>query len=153
MAIEWVIAANILVWITLQLGAAWAFTKMPGAWFDKTWQQTRSQRSRLYERLFAIKLWKDRLPDGATWFAGGIAKSKLGNVNTNAVNLKVRETWRGELCHWMVIAFVPVFALWNPWWGVLINAAYAIAANLPCILVQQYNRARFLHLASRLKRN
>ena len=152
MEIEWIIATNILVWVVLQLGAAWAFTRMPGDWFDRDWTSTNSTGVRIYEQIFRIKVWKDRLPDGATWFAGGVAKSKLGAVNTHAVSIKIRETWRGELCHWTVIGFLPLFVIWNPWWGVLINAFYVIVANLPCILVQKYNRVRLLHLASRLRR-
>ena len=63
----------------------------------------------------------------------------------------IRETWRGELCHWLAIGGAPVFLLWNPWWGDLIIVAYALAANLPCILAQRYNRARFQRLLARLK--
>lgn len=37
----------------------------------------------------------------------------------------------------------PVFFLWNRWWADLIMASYAVLANLPCILVQRYNRLRF----------
>jgi len=31
----------------------------------------------------------------------------------------------------------------------VVNFAYAVAANLPCILVQRYNRGRFLRVLSR----
>jgi len=57
-----------------------------------------------------------------------------------------RETWRGELVHWLALLAAPLFCLWNPWWAVLVNATYAVAANIPCILVQRYNRARFQRL-------
>jgi hypothetical protein len=32
---------------------------------------------------------------------------------------------------------------------VIVNAAYAIIANLPCILVQRYNRTRFRLILAR----
>lgn len=41
------------------------------------------------------------------------------------------------------LAFVPLFFLWNPWWADLVIVAYAIAANVPCIVAQRYNRVRF----------
>ena len=38
----------------------------------------------------------------------------------------------------------PVFLLWNPWWLGLLMFAYAVIANLPCLIVQRYNRARLV---------
>jgi glycosyl-4,4'-diaponeurosporenoate acyltransferase len=49
------------------------------------------------------------------------------------------------------MACAPVFFLWNPWWSDLIIVAYALTANLPCILAQRYNRARFQRLLTRFK--
>jgi glycosyl-4,4'-diaponeurosporenoate acyltransferase len=61
----------------------------------------------------------------------------------------VLETRRGETCHWLAILFTPLFLLWNPWWGFAVNLAYALLANVPCIVAQRYNRARLLALLSR----
>ena len=36
--------------------------------------------------------------------------------------------------------------LWNPWFLGLLMLAYAVIANLPCLIVQRYNRARLLRL-------
>ncbi|MCF7734052.1 MAG: hypothetical protein K9N23_20380 [Akkermansiaceae bacterium] len=38
---------------------------------------------------------------------------------------------------------------WNSWWADAVMAAYAIAANLPCILAQRYNRLRLRRLLAR----
>ena len=62
----------------------------------------------------------------------------------------LRETWRGELTHWLALLALPLFAIWNPGWAFGINVAYALAANLPCILVQRYNRGRFLRVLERI---
>jgi glycosyl-4,4'-diaponeurosporenoate acyltransferase len=35
---------------------------------------------------------------------------------------------------------LPLFFLWNPPWACLVMTTYALAANLPCILAQRYNR-------------
>lgn len=138
--VPWVIALNALGLPALQLGWALAFTKMPAAWFDPP--PPGKDRSAAYERLLAIKRWKDRLPDGASWFEGGFAKAELRRRDPRHLREFLRETWRGELCHWNVLAFIPLFFLWNPWWGDLVIGVYALAANLPCILVQRYNRQR-----------
>lgn len=138
--VPWVIALNALGLPALQLGFAWAFTRMPAAWFHPP--SSGKDRRHIYEHVLKIKRWKDLLPDGASWFKGGFAKASLHRRDPQHLRDFHRETWRGELCHWMVLAFIPLFFLWNPWWGDLVIALYALAANLPCILVQRYNRQR-----------
>lgn len=150
--IVWIIALNVGGWLALQMGLAWAFTKMPLAWFGPGKTRAWERDGRVYERLCRIKAWKHRLPDAARWFGGGFAKGTLAGMNRDYLERFARETWRGELCHWFALACAPIFFLWNPWWGDLIIVAYALAANLPCILAQRYNRARFQHLLARLPR-
>ncbi len=147
--IVWIIVLNMAGWLVLQLGLAWLFMRMPVSWFNPCRAFAWERSGRFYERVFAIKRWKDRLPDAARWFGGGFAKGTLAGTNTGYLQRFVRETWRGELCHWSAIAFAPAFFLWNPWWGDLIIVGYAVAANLPCILAQRYNRLRFERLLAR----
>lgn len=137
--IPWVVALNALGLPALQLGLAWGFTRMPAAWFTPP---PGRGAPRNYERFLAIKRWKDRLPDGASWFQGGFPKAALQRRDRQHLARFLQETWRGELCHWAALALIPIFFLWNPWWGDLVIALYALAANLPCILVQRYNRLR-----------
>jgi glycosyl-4,4'-diaponeurosporenoate acyltransferase len=47
------------------------------------------------------------------------------------------------------MAAVVLFLLWNPPVGVAANVVYAIAANVPCILAQRYNRPRVLAMLER----
>jgi glycosyl-4,4'-diaponeurosporenoate acyltransferase len=149
LSIAWIIVLNVGGWLVIQLGLAWAFTKMPVAWFSPGPARAWERSGRFYERVFAIKRWKDRLPDAATWFAGGLAKGELTGKGAEYWQRFIRETWRGELCHWSAIACVPIFFLWNPWWGDLIIVVYALAANLPCIFAQRYNRCRLARLIPR----
>ena len=148
--IAWIVVLNVAGWPAIQLALAWAFTRMPVAWFHPGPVRRWERGGRVYERLFAVKGWKDRLPDGARWFGGGFAKATLRGANPEHLRRFTRETWRGELCHWAALGFAPVFFLWNPWWADWIIAAYALAANLPCILVQRYNRARFERALGRI---
>jgi glycosyl-4,4'-diaponeurosporenoate acyltransferase len=147
--IELTIALNVGGWLVIQLGLAWAFTKMPVEYFNPGPPHTWEHGGRFYERVFSIKRWKDYLPDAARWFSGGFAKGEVTGKGATYWQRFVRETWRGELCHWCAIACAPVFFLWNPWWGDVIIVAYAVAANLPCILAQRYNRCRLARLISR----
>jgi glycosyl-4,4'-diaponeurosporenoate acyltransferase len=147
--ILWIVVLNLAGWPVIQFGLAWAFTRMPVAWFTPPASGAWEQGGRFYERVFGIKRWKGRLPDAARWFGGGFAKGRLASTDPDYLRRFVRETWRGELCHWVAIGFAPVFFLWNPCWGDWIIVAYALAANLPCILVQRYNRLRLGRLLAR----
>lgn len=146
--IAWVVALNLAGWPVIQLGLAWAFTRMPVAWFSPC-GGLRERDQQFYERALRIKRWKDRLPDAARWFGGGFAKGTLATSNPDYLRRFISETWRGELCHWVALAFTPVFFLWNPWWADLIMVGYVLLANLPCILVQRYNRLRLRRLLAR----
>lgn len=146
--ILWVVVLNVAGWPVIQLVLAWVFTRLPVGWFNPgqpfAWERT----GRIYERLCGIKRWKDRLPDAARWFGDGFAKGTLAAKDSGYFGRFVRETWRGELCHWAGLACAPVFFLWNPLWADLVMLAYGVAANLPCILAQRYNRARLQRLLS-----
>ena len=147
--VVWIIILNIAVWLLIQLSLAWGFTRIPVNWFNPGPAASWEKNGRFYERGFAIKRWKDLLPDAALWFSGGFAKGTLSNKEPQYLARFIRETRRGELCHWWAIGCAPVFLIWNPWWGQLIIIAYAFAANLPCILVQRYNRIRFVRMLAR----
>jgi glycosyl-4,4'-diaponeurosporenoate acyltransferase len=152
LSVVWIIILNVVGWLLIQLGLAWGFTRMPAKWFDPNPALAYEKGGRFYERLFAIKRWKDQLPDAARWFSGGFAKATLSSKEPEYLARFIRETRRGELCHWLAIGCTPVFLLWNPWWGELIIVVYALAANLPCLLVQRYNRIRLVRiLAARTK--
>jgi glycosyl-4,4'-diaponeurosporenoate acyltransferase len=148
---------NVIAWAVIQLGLAWVIIRIPAEQFHPAswWARTRDweQRGDFYERWAGIKAWKDRLPDAGRWFAQGFAKANLQSATPEYLERFIRETWRGEVTHWLALLAVPLFCLWNPWWGVLINAAVALGLNFPCILAQRYNRARLLRLlAAQLRR-
>ena len=153
--IAWIIGLNVIAWLAIQLGFAWTLTQLAAERLNarncfsrpKKWERD----GRFYENVFAIKSWKDKLPDAAGWFRGGFPKANLRVASPEFLVKFQRETWRGELVHWFALLAVPLFCAWNPWWAVLVNATYAVAANVPCILVQRYNRARFQRLLANEK--
>ena len=78
-------------------------------------------------------------PYGAPWL-GGFAKQTIHSLDAFYVGQFLLETRRAELAHWCMFLCLPLFFLWNPPWACLVMTAYALAANLPCILAQRYNR-------------
>ena len=151
--IGWIMLLNALAWLVIQLGLAWTMTRIPAARFNprsawaRLWPWEKSGRA--YEKFFATKRWKDSLPDAASWFKGGFPKAELCVHTPDFLRQFLRETWRGELTHWLALLALPLFAIWNPGWGVAVNFIYAVAANFPCIIVQRYNRARFFRVLNR----
>lgn len=107
---------------------------------------------RWYERRWRIRRWKDRLPEAGGLFAGGFAKRSLGDPRSR-LDRFVLETRRAERTHWYVLALGPLFVLWNPLWLALVMNVYALAANVPCLVTQRYNRARLLRVQARRARS
>lgn len=149
--VGWIVVLNLAGWPVIQLGLAWLFTQFPVAWFNPRRTRAAEHEERFYERCLGIKRWKDRLPDAARWFGGGFAKGSLAGRDADYLGRFIRETWRGELCHWCALGCAPVFFLWNPLWADLVMTTYALLANLPCILAQRYNRARLHRLLTKRK--
>jgi glycosyl-4,4'-diaponeurosporenoate acyltransferase len=147
--IVWVIVLNVAGWPVIQFVLAWVFTRLPVSWFDPPKAPAWEAGGRVYERWLQIKRWKDHLPDASKRFGGGFAKGELMGIDFHYLERFIRETWRGELCHWVALAFAPVFFLWNPWWADVVMVSYALAANLPCIAAQRYNRGRLQRLLDR----
>ena len=104
---------------------------------------------RFYERWLRIKWWKDRLPEAGSLFRGGLSKRRLPHHDREGLERFAVETRRAELTHWAILAATPWFLLWNPWWLGLAMAGYGIVGNVPCLVIQRYNRARLLHMILR----
>ena len=94
--IGWIVVLNVAGWPVIQFGLAWMFTRMPVAWFNPGVGHAWEQGGRFYEHWFGIRRWKDRLPDAARWFGGGVAKGRLSGTKADYLSRFIRETWRGE---------------------------------------------------------
>jgi glycosyl-4,4'-diaponeurosporenoate acyltransferase len=46
--------------------------------------------------------------------------------------------------------FSPVFFVWNIWWVGIVMIVYAMLANMPCIMIQRYNRIRLKRVYAKL---
>jgi glycosyl-4,4'-diaponeurosporenoate acyltransferase len=136
-------ALNLLGWPVIHFSIASGVVRLPSEYFvhdcwltaPRCWER----HGGFYREWFAIRKWKSWLPDGASWL-GGFGKKKLRSRNPTYLTQFLIETRRAEIAHWCMIACLPIFFLWNPPWACWVMSVYALAANLPCILVQRYNR-------------
>ena len=69
-------------------------------------------------------------------------KASLVRRDLQSLRRLVLETRRAELVHWLLLLGGMLTALWLPPSGVLVNMLFALAFNLPCLLLQRHNRAR-----------
>ena len=148
--IAWIILLNVMGWPVIHLAVAKLFLRLPGSCFGGNGWLFRSRwwerDGHTYERFTGVRRWKQMLPDGAP-FLRGFAKKKLQSTDRSYFAMFIPETCRGELAHWVMMSAVPVFFLWNPLWADAVMCLYAIAANLPCIITQRYNRIRLRRVA------
>jgi len=134
----------------VHLGISYLCVKIPIAFFEKdrwlfrirNWEY----RGKAYNRFFKVKKWKNIIPDGGGLFKKGFAKKNLQYSDPLYLKTFMYETKRAELTHWLTIIPAPIFFLWNIWWAGIIMIVYALIANVPCILLQRYNRARLTSL-------
>jgi glycosyl-4,4'-diaponeurosporenoate acyltransferase len=136
-------AANLLGWPLIHLAVASVALRLPAHLFaNDSWitvPRKWEREGRLYRDWLRIRRWKSLLPDGAPWL-GGFAKKRINFRDASYLGQFLLETRRAEVAHWCMILFLPMFYLWNPPWACLVMTAYALVANLPCILAQRYNR-------------
>lgn len=142
-------AANFLGWPLLQITIGFAATRLPAHLFANDCWLTAGRswegNGQFYAGRFALRRWKRLLPDGAAWL-GGFHKKKIASRDPAYLQKFVLETRRSEIAHWCMLCCSPIFFLWNPLWACFVMVGYGLAANLPCIIVQRYNRMVLLQL-------
>jgi glycosyl-4,4'-diaponeurosporenoate acyltransferase len=150
------VAVDVVVWTVLGVAVGYGAHRLSSTWLARDRGPTRLLRmeagGRVYERVLRIQRWKRYLPDAGPVFSGGRAKRSLVTRAGGDLERFAVETRRAELTHWVLLAAGPFFLLWNPWSLALVMVAYAVVANVPCLLVQRYNRARIERLLDRRSR-
>ncbi len=152
-----VIGLYVLSWVALHLGAGLTAHVLPGSVLRGGWWWFRPRgfeyRGHLYRRFLQVQRWKHRIPEAGGFYAGGFAKRGLAHHDAEYAERFVLETCRAELSHWLTILLSLTFQFWNDWYVTAIMLVYALAVNLPCILIQRYNRPRLLRLLARANRS
>ena len=148
------ILLDIAVWLIIHIGVSYLIIHVPLGSFDAgfwLYKERKWERDgKIYARIFRLKKWKKRLPDGAALFRKGFRKKHLKEVDDVYLGDFIRETCRAEFAHWVMFFVSPVFFIWNPWHVGIVMIVYALLANLPCIIIQRYNRIRLRRVYSRL---
>lgn len=151
------IVIDFAAWFVIHMATAIFTLKLPDRFFARdTWIyrcRKWEQYGRIWDKLFKVKAWKDKLPDGAAILKQGFAKKELKEADAGYFERFVLESRRAELTHYLAIPPSILFFLWNPLWVGVFMIFYALAANAPCVLAQRYNRPRFARAASRIKTN
>jgi glycosyl-4,4'-diaponeurosporenoate acyltransferase len=150
-----IVAADAAVWAGWSAVVGYTAHRLPRARLAHDGPLTRlrpwERQGRAYER-FGIRRWKDRVPELGAAFRGGVSKRALGGHDTATLAGFAAETRRAELVHWAIPLVTPVFVLWNPPGLLAAMVAYAVVANLPCLVIQRYNRGRVLRVVDRRAR-
>ncbi len=145
------ILLTFILWGIIQVAAALICLHLPDRFFAPDSALFRSRRfeqeGTLYLRVFAVHRWKHLLPDGgAAWKKKGFQKKRLDNTGAVNLNRFLVESARGEMTHWLAILPFWVFGFFTPGYVLWMMLAYALVINLPCIIVQRYNRPRIHRL-------
>lgn len=146
LSISLTIIVDFAAWFFVHMGSALLTLNLPDRFFDNDNYLYRSRNweksGEIWQNLFRVRAWKDRLPDGATILKKGFPKKKLQSRDPDYLAAFIRESRRAELTHWIAMPPAVLFFLWNPPPVGLIMIVYALAANIPCVVAQRYNRAR-----------
>jgi glycosyl-4,4'-diaponeurosporenoate acyltransferase len=148
----WTVVVDVAVWGAWSALVGLAAHLLPTRWLTRdgfVLCLRPAERDRSVYRRMRIKRWKDRLPEAGSLFAGGFSKRAMRQRDPAYLERFVVETRRAELTHWWVMLAAPFFLLWNPVALGAVMVVYALAANVPCLLVQRYNRARLQRLLDR----
>lgn len=145
-SVMWTIIIDVAAWAFFHLFISISCFLMPLQYFQQNsslfkiadWENS----GQLWQRLVAVKRWKEFIPDGARLFKLGYEKKTLQGFDNETLKIFAAETKRAELTHWLCILPAPLFFLWNPVWAGWVMILYALLFNIPFIIVQRYNRAR-----------
>ena len=98
-----------------------------------------------YNHVLHIGLWKDYIP-----CVGEFDKKTLKGDSVEYLSLFILETIRAELAHvFCLLSTLLVLYLYRPRYSLIIPLFY-FAINVPCLIIQRYNRARLERILNRL---
>lgn len=153
---SWTLILCFIVWPILQVGAALLCVNLPDRFFSPGRFFYRAHRfekeGRIYNTLLRVSQWKHLLPDGAAvWKKRGYEKKRLTDFSRENLRKFLTESCRAEMTHWLAIFPFWVFWFFTPPIVPWIMLFYAVAVNLPCIIVQRYNRPRIERLLGKME--
>ncbi|WP_437272159.1 glycosyl-4,4'-diaponeurosporenoate acyltransferase [Staphylococcus succinus] len=143
-----------LYWFIVQMIIAQLGTRISYKFLEKDNKYFRSwnfeQEGLLWQRLVKVQHWKNYLPDGQNINPNIISKETFNfSKNMSEIQQFILETRRAEIVH--LLSMFPVIAFFKSSTNVkIINFVYVIIVNVPCMIVQRYNRAKLIRIYKKL---
>lgn len=144
----WKCLAYMAMWGVLTFPMGRLFKRLNLQWDRPPFRAMKWERGgAVYERA-GIRLWKDFVPDVSKVFPRIVPRKAIdGRPTPAAMRDMLAETCVAELVHWvLLLPGLALFALWPGPGGVAMYIAYAVVGNLPFIMIQRYNRPRFVRM-------
>ena len=107
---------------------------------------------RFYDRVLRVSKWKDIRFDASKAFRDTRSKNAGMSRDPGEYAVIIQETCAAETTHWLLILLSPLMLLFVRRIGRFFLLLCYIAANLGDIVIQRYNRPRFIKLYSNLIR-
>lgn len=130
------------------------FALIPQSLFNiKIWKKSLpfEANGTFYEKYLKIHLWKDLIPQFSKMFHFGYRKDKIPVRDIPHYEMFMIETIRAEITHILLILFSPLYYIcFSKGWALFAVMA-SIIANLPCIVIQRYNRIRISKIITRME--
>ena len=149
------VVLSIFLWMVMQTSAALLCLKVPDRYLTPDSFLFRMRRwerdGEVYNRILRVSRWKKFLPDGAAATKNGYRKKNMTDFSRENLDRFVIESCRAELSHMLAVLPFWVFGFFAPSYVIPIMFVYALAVNLPCVLVQRYNRPRALKLMKKIE--
>jgi len=140
-----VVGTLVLMWLGWSLLVGWVAHRMSldglEPWRRRLRLRGWERGGRVYERI-GVRRWKDALPEAGAWLPGGVSKRRIPPSRAGGVARLRIETVRAECSHWLGLVPIGWLFLLLPPAVAALNVVYALAANVPCIVVQRFNRGR-----------
>lgn len=108
------------------------------------------KKEKFYEVVFKIKLWKDKIPQYVS--KNGFSKKNLKSLNINYLKDFISETYRAEANHILCCMVIPTLFFLSKTNVALILSCLTFLGNIPCIMIQRYNRFRIRRIILRINK-
>lgn len=141
------LSSVVAITIASQILAAWVADHLS---YDQleTWRQRLRPRSWeqdgvVYQKWCKVKTWKPLVPDAGVTSPYKFRKKHLKSLGLDYIHQFILESVRAELTHELTILLAIPLLTVCPWQFARWLAAYTVLMNLPCTIIQRYNRPRF----------
>lgn len=147
------IAISFILWPTFQFIASFIANRLDVSFYSnnnilfntKKWEKD----GEIYQKVFRVKSWKERMPDSSFFNKNKFTKKRLHDYSENSLRNYLIESRRAEFVHVLSITPFWIWIIFSRVEVMLLMLIYALLANIPCIIIQRYNRPRIINYLNR----